>query len=146
MKINLITILTLGAIATTSIAFAETDKQASNSKVQTEVTDAAKWPIPAPMMIHLKNVEKDITKFEKNASTNHARLAKRIEKHINKLISSCTMKGDGHNALHLWLVSFRGLTAKHSESVDPAAQKKIVHEMRGSFKSFHAQFEAAAKP
>lgn len=118
------------------------DKQESEIKT----TDTPKWPIPAPMMNHLKNLEKDITKFEDNASTNHARLAKRIEKHISKLISSCTMDGEGHNALHIWLVSFRGLAQQHSESTDPAVQKGLVHELRGTFKSFHAQFEPAPKP
>lgn len=105
-----------------------------------------KWPIPAAMMAHLTSLEKDINAFSSIAAEDHANLAKRIDKQTDELISSCTMDGEAHNALHEWLMPFLELAQQHAESADPAIQQEKVLEMRRAFTAFHKRFEPAPQP
>lgn len=119
---------------------------ATDKPIPTSTPAAPKWPIPAEMMNHLQSLDKDIGAFESSVSEDHANLAKRTEQHLTALISSCTMEGDAHTALHEWLVPFRELAKQHADAVDPSAQQEKVLEMRRSFTAFHEHFEAAPQP
>lgn len=122
----------------------KTDEHCEAEKVVITVAPAApKWTIPATMMTHLQSLEKDIGAFKSIASEDHANLAARTEKHLAELISSCTMEGDAHTALHEWLVPFRELAEQHSKAADPAAQQQKILEMRRAFTAFHEHFESA---
>lgn len=105
-----------------------------------------KSEVPAPMMIHLRNLENEVIAFEARASAEHVDLAKHIDHHLNQVISSCTMEGKDHDALHEWLVPFRELAKQHAESTDTTARTGNVHEMRRAFTTFHEQFEPAPQP
>lgn len=104
-----------------------------------------KWPIPVAMMAHLQNLEEDIAAFGSIVSADHANFAARNDNHLTELITSCTMEGDGHTALHEWLVPFRELVKQHAQAVEPAVQQDKIAEMRRFFKIFHEQFEAAPR-
>ena len=105
-----------------------------------------KRPVPPTMMNHLRNLENDLTKFENTATADHADLAKRIEKNLNLVISSCTMEGEDHEVLHDWLMPFLKLTKEHAKSTAPAVQTKKVDEMRVGITTFHERFERAPQP
>lgn len=105
-----------------------------------------KWAIPAPMMAHLQSLEKDLTTFKTKASTDHADLARRIDKNLKQLISSCTMTGESHDNLHEWLMPFLQLAKQHAESDVPKKQTKYVRKMRRAFTTFHEQFQPAPSP
>lgn len=107
----------------------------------TESADPAKWPIPEAMMKHLANLEQDLRAFEKSADKDSAALSGKIEEHINLLISSCTMQGKGHDALHEWLMPFRKLAKEYAEASDPGAKSEKFKAMLDSLVVFHQRFE-----
>lgn len=116
------------------------------SKADPEVATNKKWPIPAAMMTHLQSMENDIAAFNDKTPRDHAALAKDIGENLAQLISSCTMEGEAHDALHDWLMPFRELSAQHSKSTDPAVQLEKIQAMRIAFTAFHKQFKPAPQP
>lgn len=115
-------------------------------KPDSETTATKKWPVPPVMTSHIQKLEKDLAGFENKTPGDHAELAKRIKENLKQLISSCTMEGEAHNALHEWLMPFRELAKQHAESSDPAVQIEKIREMRRAFRAFHEQFEPAPQP
>lgn len=114
----------------------------ANPSAATGTTAAAqdttrKWAVPPAMMAHLANLEKDLD----SNTADHAALAAKIDGHLRALISSCTMEGEAHQALHDWLMPFRELAKAHAEATDPGARAENIRRMKQSFDAFHARFE-----
>ena len=101
----------------------------------------AKWPIPEAMMKDLANLEQELRAFEQGPDKDPAALAKKIDEHINLLISSCTMQGKGHDALHEWLMPFRQLAKEYAEASDADAKAQKFKAMQDAFVVFHQRFE-----
>lgn len=101
----------------------------------------AKWPMPETMMVHMRSLEQDVRALESSAEKDHAALAGKIDEHTQQLISSCTMDGEAHDALHHWLMPFLQLNKDYSGASDPAARSAKFKEIQDALAVFHERFE-----
>jgi hypothetical protein len=107
----------------------------------TESGKPAKWAMPKPMMQHMRNLEQDVRALESSAEKDHAALAAKIEGHTSQLISSCTMDGKAHDALHDWLMPFLKLNKDYAAAPDAATKTAKFKEIQDSLAVFLDRFE-----
>jgi len=89
------------------------------------------------MMLHIRNMEKEVILFSKEKEQNHSLLAGKLKANIDLLTSNCTMKGTAHDELHKWLVPYM-------ELVDTFHNEKSANqfiEIQHSFETFNQYFE-----
>ena len=98
-----------------------------------QLNNGEKWKVDDNMMLHIRNMEKDIIHFDQEKSTNYSLLADKLKTNIDILTSNCTMKGQAHDELHKWLVPY-------IELVDSFSKEKSANqftEIQNSFKTFN---------
>jgi hypothetical protein len=114
---------------------------ASGVATTTESGKPAKWTMPEAMMRHIRNLEQDVSDLNASSGKDHAALAAKIKEHTSQLISSCTMDGDAHDALHDWLMPFLQLNKAYAAAPDAKAQAAKFKEIQDSLAVFHERFE-----
>lgn len=102
-----------------------------------QLNDGEKWKVDDNMMRHIRNMEKDVIKFDKENGANYSLLAEKLKANIELLTSNCTMKGKAHDELHKWLVPFIELVDAFSK--DKSANQYT--EMKHSFLTFNQYFQ-----
>ena len=102
-----------------------------------QLNDGEKWKVDDNMMRHIRNMEKDVIKFDKENGANYSLLADKLKANIELLTSNCTMKGKAHDELHKWLVPFIELVDAFSK--DKSANQYT--EMKHSFLTFNQYFQ-----
>lgn len=102
-----------------------------------QLNNGEKWKVDDNMMLHIRNMEKDVIKFDKENGANYSLLAENLKANIELLTSNCTMKGKAHDELHKWLVPFIELVDAFSK--DKSANQYT--EMKHSFLTFNQYFQ-----
>ena len=102
---------------------------------------AKRYRIDPPMMVHLRNLEQTVKSARPSSVEEHHRVAESLQSDIKKLIQSCSMKGEAHDALHDWLVPFINGVDEYSGSNEPKELSRHLKELRQTFKPFNASFE-----
>ena len=115
----------------------KTEKHQHSESETIQLNEGAKWKVDDNMMLHIRNMEKDVILFSKEKEPNHSLLANKLKVNIDLLTSNCTMKGTAHDELHKWLVPYMELIdAFHKEK---SANQFI--EIQHSFETFNQYFE-----
>lgn len=115
----------------------KTEEHQHSESETIQLNGAEKWKVDENMMLHIRNMEKDVTLFSKENEQNHSLLAVKLKANIDLLTSNCTMKGKAHDELHKWLVPYM-------ELVDLFSKEKSVNqftEIQHSFETFNQYFE-----
>lgn len=102
-----------------------------------QLNNGEKWKVDDNMMLHIRNMEKDVVHFDQEKDTNYSLLADKLKTNIDILTSNCTMKGQAHDELHKWLVPY-------IELVDSFSKEKSANqfiEIQNSFKTFNQYFQ-----
>jgi hypothetical protein len=86
-------------------------------------------------------MERDINSFDPKSENDYKVLAKNIDKNIDLLVSSCTMKGQSHDELHKWLVPFIDLSKEFSESKTEQEFAANLEKIKVSFVTFNTYFK-----
>jgi len=86
------------------------------TNIQIEVLNDEKWVVDKPMMDIIQNIKKDVMQFDGNTLEDYNKLSNKITKHLDVLTSSCTMKGQGHDELHKWLLPFLDISKAFAKS------------------------------
>jgi hypothetical protein len=107
----------------------------------TTATGSGKWTMPEAMMQHMRNLEQDVRTLESSAEKDHAALVRKLDEHTTQLISSCTMEGKAHDALHDWLMPFLQLNKAYATAPDAAARSAELKKIKDSLATFHERFE-----
>lgn len=92
-----------------------------------ELNNGAKWKVDATLMLHIRNMEKDIADFEKNSTNDYALLATKLKQNVGLLTSNCTMEGQAHDELHKWLVPYIELVEEFSKEKSAEKFTEIQH-------------------
>ena len=90
-----------------------------------------KWIVDAPMMVELRAMEKAVQNFRANDQAGYQQLAEVLSEYIGTLTAKCTMKGQGHDELHKWLLPFIGMVknlSEHSDIVDSEVEYGKIKE------------------
>ncbi len=117
------------------------DASGSSTALESEVGESAKWTMPDAMMQHVRKLEMDVSTFESSGKDDHAELSARIDGHTRRLIASCTIEGEGHDALHDWLMPFLQLCRDYAAAPDAAARSARFEEIHDALTVFHERFE-----
>lgn len=118
-------------------AVSQMEHQHNDQSHSIELNNGKKWKVDENMMIHIRNMEKDVSEFGKTNSKDYNTLAKKIKQNIDLLTSNCTMSGKSHDELHKWLVPY-------IELVDTFSKEKSANQFReiqNTFKTFNQYFQ-----
>lgn len=106
-----------------------------------ELNNGEKWKVVDHMLLHIRNMEKDVAAFAKEDRTDYKKLAGKLEGNIELLTSNCTMEGRSHDELHKWLVPYMDLVTDLSNAKDEQEGKKHFHAIQESFVTFNTYFQ-----
>jgi hypothetical protein len=123
------------------VASSDSNVSGVSTTPATESGKPAKWTMPETMMQHMRNLEQDVSDLNASSEKDHAALAAKIKRHTSQLISSCTMDGKSHDALHDWLMPFLQLNKTYAAAPDAEAQAAKFKEIQDSLAVFHERFE-----
>ncbi|MEN9489286.1 MAG: hypothetical protein RL494_1551 [Bacteroidota bacterium] len=102
-----------------------------------QLNKGKKWKVDDNMMLHIRNMEKDVMNFNSENNKNYPLLANKLKSNIDLLTSNCTMKGEAHDELHKWLVPYIELVDEFSKE----KSKNQFIEIQESFKTFNQYFQ-----
>ena len=92
-------------------------------------------------MKHMRDLDLDVRTVGSSAEKDHTALATKIDEHTKQLISSCTMDGKAHEALHAWLMPFLQLNKDYAAAPDIANKAAKFKEIQEALAAFHKGFE-----
>ena len=99
-----------------------------------QLNDGKKWKVDDHMMVHFRNMEKAVSAAD---NENYQMLIDELASNINLLTSNCTMKGQGHDELHKWLLPF--IENVKTFSNDKSNENFTI--IQNSFTTFNQYFE-----
>ena len=116
----------------------KTKTQIDSSFSSLELNQGKKWLINPEMLPHLKVAKAEVNNFKRS---DFKKLALSLENHNQKLIKSCTMKGESHDMLHVWLHPYLELVEelKHANNVDESLE--LTQKIKKAFINFDLYFE-----
>jgi hypothetical protein len=115
----------------------KTEEHQHSESETIQLNNGEKWKVDDNMMLHIRNMEKEVVHFDQEKSTNYSLLADKLKTNIDILTSNCTMKGQAHDELHKWLVPY-------IELVDSFSEEKSANqftEIQNSFLTFNQYFK-----
>lgn len=115
----------------------KTEEHQHSESETIQLNEGKKWKVDDDMMLHIRNMEKDVVNFDKTDDKNYSLLAGKLKVNIDLLTSNCTMKGEAHDELHKWLVPY-------IELIDAFSKEKSANqftEIQHSFKTFNQYFQ-----
>lgn len=102
---------------------------------------AEKWQVNEEMKPFILEAERLLGEFVEQESEDYAALAASLKAENEKLMRSCTMEGESHNQLHLWLYPNMKLVKSLSETEDLSIAKQTVINLQASYALFHQYFQ-----
>ena len=99
-----------------------------------QLNDGKKWKVDDHMMVHFRNMEKAVSAAD---NENYQMLIDELASNINLLTSNCTMKGQGHDELHKWLLPF----IENVKTFSNDKSKENFTIIQNSFATFNQYFE-----
>lgn len=106
-----------------------------------ELNNGSKWKINPEMKPHLDSSSKLLDDYVRLGSKDYTRLASEMSKQNDALISSCTMQGPDHDALHKWLHPHMELIKELSNADDERKADEVVTNLKESLNQFYQYFE-----
>lgn len=127
-----------------TITLKKTDEHSHNENTTIELNHGAKWKIVPEMMVYLKSMESDISRFDQSkqvAFQDYMQLGTNLQKNIDLLTSNCTMEGKAHDELHKWLLPYIDLVDRLNKSKTNDEAKTTYKEIKSSYTVFNLYFE-----
>ena len=103
--------------------------------------EKAPYKIAPPMLVHLRHMESTVNQAKPETVSEHRKVAQILANDLKKLMESCSMKGEAHDALHHWLVPMMQIVSVYGEASDTEELRARLVEMRQAFKDFNTRFE-----
>lgn len=105
------------------------------------LNDGEKWSIDAEMINYIREGEAIFVKFIKSGSRDFKGLANKLSEANSNLILSCSMTGEAHNQLHLWLNPHLDLSRKLQDADEVNTALLVIRQIEHSFEVFNTYFE-----
>lgn len=106
-----------------------------------ELNNGEKWVVDSNMMIHLRQMETDVSSFTGTSQEDFQSLAEKLTTTIDTLTSNCTMTGKAHDELHKWLLPYIDLVDELYESESEAVSKAKYAEIKAAYVQFNEFFQ-----
>lgn len=101
----------------------------------------ARYRIAPSMLVHLRHLESTINAASPETLMEHRKVAEVLQDDLGKLMASCSMKGEAHDALHNWLVPFMKTVQNYGAKQKPEELTAGLDKLRRAFKDFNTRFE-----
>lgn len=106
-----------------------------------ELNNGEKWKVDANMLLHIRNMESDVSTFSQNKQKSYKTFAEKLQTNIDLLTSNCTMTGQTHDELHKWLLPYIDLVKELSEAKGETEVAKKFENIQISFTTFNQYFQ-----
>jgi hypothetical protein len=93
------------------------------------------------MKPHLDEGNRILTAFISGKEFDFKKLADDMKIQNNSLIQSCTMKGEPHDVLHLWLIPHMEIVDQLSKATTPEEANELIIQLKDSYRTFQFYFE-----
>jgi len=104
------------------------------------LNNGEKWKVNEEMMPYLKGMQEALSSFDA-AKGDYKMLAETLRGYNKKLIKSCTMEGESHDQLHVWLHPYLELTDALTKAETPDDAEQIALKIKSSFETFNQYFQ-----
>lgn len=132
---------TLGLILIPLIIAAACSNAAEDLEKGLHLNDGQKWSVNVEMKAPIAKAEERLQYFLDHDEEDYTGLASDLKEYNQKLIQSCTMKGESHDALHKWLHPHLDLVKKLASVEDSAQGQIVLKEIQSSFDTYHRYFQ-----
>lgn len=105
------------------------------------LNNGKKWVVVKEMLVYIDYMKSDINKFEGTTVEDYKNLATDLLINVDLLTANCTMKGDAHDQLHLWLLPFIDYVNEFAAAENIEDSKTALHEVKTSFELYEQYFE-----
>ncbi len=106
-----------------------------------ELNDGSKWKADPEMFDHVEAMKKSVSTFSGASAEDYHALAAELGDRTQQFISSCTMKGKGHDELHKWLHPYMQQVQELEKTENPETAEKLVANLHKSLLLFDNYFE-----
>ncbi|AUC76897.1 MULTISPECIES: hypothetical protein [unclassified Olleya] len=106
-----------------------------------KVSDNGKWSANKETNEGVKNMLTSIATNRTNSLENYQDLAEQLSQHKNYIIKNCTMKGDSHDNLHVWLLPLMAKIEALSETKTVEDASKIKSSIEKNINAYSDFFE-----
>jgi hypothetical protein len=120
---------------------AKTSLHEHNDSNAIVLNNGEKWKVDEGMLVHIRNMENDISAIANSEEKDYKLLAKKLQHHIDLLTSNCTMKGQAHDELHKWLLPYIDLVNVFSETKNKQELQEQFKKIQSSFLTFNQYFQ-----
>lgn len=100
-----------------------------------------KWIVNEDMMVYVRQMETRLDQFQGGGAGEVASLATDLQTDLQNLTGSCTMKGEAHDALHLWLHPFTEAVNQLDEEYQPEKTAAQIETLQGMLDTFNLYFK-----
>ncbi len=112
-----------------------------DSDEELSLNNGKQWIVNEEMKPFVKAGEETLNDYVSNSSTDYIALAQSLKATNDKLIKSCTMKGQSHQELHKWLIPHLDLVSALKEAENADEAQEIIHELIESYEVYHTYFK-----
>jgi len=103
--------------------------------------EGKKWRVDSGMLVYLRTMEAAISSFAGTDMLAYDALSETLQRESDLLTSNCTMKGEAHDVLHVWLVPYLDLVEALSDAQTPEERSAHHVQLRDAFARFNEYFE-----
>ena len=112
-----------------------------NNPHDIELINGEKWTVDEGMMANIEVIVNDVQSFQGTTVEDYKEYSSTLSSHISELTSNCTMKGQGHDELHKWLVPFIRLSKDLKKVESIGELNKIDGELKSEIVVFGDYFK-----
>ncbi|MDX2361263.1 MAG: hypothetical protein QNK23_10680 [Crocinitomicaceae bacterium] len=109
--------------------------------VKLELNDGEKWQVSPEMMLPMTTSMELIDSVALETKVDYTDIAEQLISNKSAFVSSCDMKGKGHDVLHSWLMPYIGLLDDLQQATTTAEQERIFDEILVAKSLFNEYFE-----
>jgi len=108
-----------------------------------ELNNGEKWKADPEMIDHVEVMQIVLNDLSPEGLGDYYAAAEVLDAELAELIKSCTMKGQGHDELHKWLLPVMQKVEALGKTEDPKMAEVLVEELEQAMGEFHEYFEEA---
>ncbi len=140
MKKQIIALATITLLLFSCTNNASQDGHQHHAGESIALNKGQKWKVDDNMLVHIRNMEKDVAEYVGSGAKDYRTLAKKLQTNTNLLTSNCTMKGKAHDEMHKWLLPYIDLVNELSKTTIDSEAAGIVENLQESFITFNQYF------
>jgi uncharacterized protein YukE len=141
-----ISALSITLILSNAAVFAQSEEHYHQTPESSlKLNDGQKWPADKHTDDSVQVMESTLKKFQAESGLKYQNLGKELEEQLKKLIAGCTMKGEAHTQLHLFIEQLNSPLKELNEGKDVNVQKEALNKTGKKLEEFHHFFEYLPK-